>query len=277
MAKQNGKSQDNKQQPAKKDTAKATVTQAQAGKPATATTIGEKKEVIKQTSNSNPQSRIAILVGIALLIIAGIIGLALLLNSRNQNTGNDNNQPVSGTGAVTVEDKNNSSSSSGNINGEGASTDKNNNGSTSNNSNNSSNSGTNTGTNTNTNSGSSNTNTATGNTTAPQQSSTSSSETSSSTAALKTGHSQAGYDKSLAVQKRINENGVWEATQYTKGDILSGPYTVQKGDTLWQIANGFYGDPFQWHKIENANFGSIGYLPNGEHALIWPNQVLSLP
>ncbi len=268
MAKENEKPQNNKQQPSKKDGANANNIPA-----STQATVGEKKEVIKKTTTTNPQSRLAILVGIALLIIAGIIGLALLLNSRNQPKLEDNNQPVSG--AVTVEenkpDSNSTKNAEGNVDGNGASTgnttDKNTEtNSTETNNNNTSGETTN-----------SNTNSTSENTTAPAQTSTTTSESNTSSKALKTGHSQAGYDKSLAVQKRINENGVWEATQYSKGDILAGPYTVQSGDTLWQIANGYYGDPYQWHKIEGANSSAIGYLPNGEHALIWPNQVLTLP
>ncbi len=99
----------------------------------------------------------------------------------------------------------------------------------------------------------------------------------SSSSTTNTGHSETGFAKMLANVAEINRNGVWKATQYSKGDIVSKTYVVQKGDTLWQIAKGYYGSGFQWKKILNANSSKIGFLPNGEQALILPNQVLTIP
>jgi len=53
-------------------------------------------------------------------------------------------------------------------------------------------------------------------------------------------------------------------------------HTVVKGDTLWDIAQDFYGSGFEWTKIANANPGKIGTLPNG-NSLIIPGQVLAIP
>lgn len=50
-------------------------------------------------------------------------------------------------------------------------------------------------------------------------------------------------------------------------------YTVQHGDTLWDIASRAYGDPEDWDTIYAANKGVIGDNPN----LIKPGQVLSIP
>jgi nucleoid-associated protein YgaU len=69
----------------------------------------------------------------------------------------------------------------------------------------------------------------------------------------------------------------WIANDYKQGDITGNSYTVKSGDTLWEIAEAVYGDGFQWVKILNANSGSIGFLPNGSQALIFPGQVLTLP
>lgn len=69
----------------------------------------------------------------------------------------------------------------------------------------------------------------------------------------------------------------WVANDYKKGDIKAGSYTVVRGDTLWEIAEAAYGDGTQWVKILNANIGSVGFLPNGQQALIVPGQVLVLP
>ncbi|MEO6729526.1 MAG: hypothetical protein ABIM99_06420 [Candidatus Dojkabacteria bacterium] len=96
---------------------------------------------------------------------------------------------------------------------------------------------------------------------------------------LPSGHTEDGYKKSLSTQTEINMAGYWIPTQYIAGDIpaSNGKYTVQYGDTLWWIAAGHYGDPFKWTTIESSNYAQIGFLPNGEHALIFPNQVLVLP
>ena len=64
---------------------------------------------------------------------------------------------------------------------------------------------------------------------------------------------------------------------YKKGDIKAGSYSVKSGDTLWEIAEGLYGDGSAWTKILDANKGSIGFLASGEQALIVPGQVLVLP
>lgn len=69
----------------------------------------------------------------------------------------------------------------------------------------------------------------------------------------------------------------WAATNYEKGDIKGTSYTVRSGDTLWEIAEGLYGNGAEWTKILDANKGSIDLLPNGQQALIRPGQVLVLP
>jgi len=50
-------------------------------------------------------------------------------------------------------------------------------------------------------------------------------------------------------------------------------YTVQHGDTLWDIASRAYNDPEDWDTIYAANKGVIGNNPN----LIKPGQVLNIP
>src|SRR5947209_10542249 len=50
-------------------------------------------------------------------------------------------------------------------------------------------------------------------------------------------------------------------------------YTVQAGDTLWDIAQRAYNDPEDWDTIYDANKHVIGNDPN----LIKPGQVLQIP
>jgi nucleoid-associated protein YgaU len=69
----------------------------------------------------------------------------------------------------------------------------------------------------------------------------------------------------------------WTASDYKSGDIKAGNYTVKSGDTLWEIAEGLYGNGAAWTKILDANKGSVGFLANGTQALIVPGQVLVLP
>lgn len=102
-------------------------------------------------------------------------------------------------------------------------------------------------------------------------------EMTSSITTVRTGHSQEGLNKSLNNQAQIEENGVWLPTQYEPGDIERNIYVVQLGDTLWQIASGYYGTGIEWSKILSANSNQIGFLPSGEQALIYPGQILTLP
>lgn len=99
----------------------------------------------------------------------------------------------------------------------------------------------------------------------------------SSIETVRTGHSPLGLQKSLDNQLLINNKGNWNATQYTKGDIIANNYLVQLGDTLWQIANAKYGNGNEWTNILNLNKDKIGFLPNGEQALIYPGQIINLP
>lgn len=69
----------------------------------------------------------------------------------------------------------------------------------------------------------------------------------------------------------------WIATDYEEGDISGSSHIVKSGDTLWEIAEARYGNGADWTKILDANSSDIGYLPNGQQALIVPGQTLVLP
>ena len=74
-----------------------------------------------------------------------------------------------------------------------------------------------------------------------------------------------------------SQQAMWTANDYSQGEIKSGSYTVKAGDTLWEIAEGVYGNGADWTKILEANKGSVGFLANGQQALIMTGQVLTLP
>ncbi len=57
--------------------------------------------------------------------------------------------------------------------------------------------------------------------------------------------------------------------------IRATTYTVERGDTLWSIAEKMYGDPYQYTKILDAN-PQLGRLPDG-NVLIHAGNVLNLP
>ncbi|NTV30896.1 LysM peptidoglycan-binding domain-containing protein [candidate division WWE3 bacterium] len=57
-------------------------------------------------------------------------------------------------------------------------------------------------------------------------------------------------------------------------------YTVQRGDTLWSIAQKLYGDGNRWHDIFNATENHLSYRtgPNGsQYPLIHSGNVLVIP
>lgn len=60
------------------------------------------------------------------------------------------------------------------------------------------------------------------------------------------------------------------------GTSTARSYKVVRGDTLWSIADHFYGSGFSWTKIRDANASSIKQLPNGR-PLITVGQVLRIP
>ena len=69
----------------------------------------------------------------------------------------------------------------------------------------------------------------------------------------------------------------WVATDYQEGDISGSSYVVKSGDTLWEIAEAKYGNGADWTKILETNSSEVGYLLNGQQALIVPGQTLVLP
>lgn len=76
--------------------------------------------------------------------------------------------------------------------------------------------------------------------------------------------------------RAIEKTGKWQATDYQAGEIVTGNYTVKLGDTLWEIAEAVYGSGFKWQEILLANQNIIEFLPNGQQALIYPGQVLTI-
>lgn len=87
-----------------------------------------------------------------------------------------------------------------------------------------------------------------------------------------------GTDVSVTMEKGESTTlfGQWVANDYQPGDIEQGEYTVREGDTLWELAEGAYGDPYVWGDILAQNSNDVGYLPNGQQALIFPGQVLTI-
>jgi nucleoid-associated protein YgaU len=57
------------------------------------------------------------------------------------------------------------------------------------------------------------------------------------------------------------------------GDV---EYVVTQGDTLWQIADKFYGSGFEWYRLRDANPNLVSTLSNGR-PLITPGQHLLIP
>ena len=66
----------------------------------------------------------------------------------------------------------------------------------------------------------------------------------------------------------------WAAVYHTGGSINGQTYTVQRGDTLWEIARGRYGTALEWQKVADAN--NISYDSLG-HPILHSGDVLKLP
>jgi len=65
----------------------------------------------------------------------------------------------------------------------------------------------------------------------------------------------------------------WPEEDLVDEDVRVNNYTVQSGDSLWEIAVAVYGDGYQWTNIYEANRSDIGPNPG----LINPGQVLVMP
>lgn len=66
---------------------------------------------------------------------------------------------------------------------------------------------------------------------------------------------------------------VKKANSRTSNKVTPKTYTVVKGDSLWKIAQKFYGNGSQYTKIYDANKSTIGGNPN----LIYPGQTFTIP
>lgn len=93
---------------------------------------------------------------------------------------------------------------------------------------------------------------------------------------VETGHSKIGYEKSMETQNEIITQNEWLATDYQPTDIASNQYTVQLGDTLWEISEAYLGSGIYWTNIMENNLDKIGFLPDGSRALIHPGDILNL-
>jgi|GEM_PF-3457011 len=64
------------------------------------------------------------------------------------------------------------------------------------------------------------------------------------------------------------------AAKTTSEEVFSGPvYVVQKGDSLWKIAQSTSGDPYHWIAIYSQNQQLIGPNPG----IIYPGMLLNMP
>ena len=84
----------------------------------------------------------------------------------------------------------------------------------------------------------------------------------------------------LNLSQAMNQ-GTQQATSSGSGNTESAPepapeyieYTVERGDSLWKIAQDVYGDGNLWTKIYDENEDVIG----GNPGLIYPGQVFNIP
>ncbi|MCL2563610.1 MAG: SH3 domain-containing protein [Oscillospiraceae bacterium] len=89
-----------------------------------------------------------------------------------------------------------------------------------------------------------------------------------------------GYRTSIALRRVIE--GYWDDT--ADGQQGGQTYTVVSGDSLWRIAQRFYGNGAQWRRIFDANRDVIeaearrrGFANSNNGNRIWPGTVLVIP
>jgi len=85
---------------------------------------------------------------------------------------------------------------------------------------------------------------------------------------------EAGTELKIPNLSEAQKVTVQDLATTVKKQITGNSYTVQRGDTLWDIAQRAYGNGFEWTRIDNANH--IGRLPNG-NPLIHAGNVLVIP
>jgi hypothetical protein len=95
--------------------------------------------------------------------------------------------------------------------------------------------------------------------------------------AIKANDSQAQFNTKKDTNSERGQYLVWTVNDYKNGDIHKGTYVVKDGDTLWEIAEGVYGDGSMWVNILAANSDSVGFLANGQQALIYAGQAITIP
>lgn len=71
-------------------------------------------------------------------------------------------------------------------------------------------------------------------------------------------------------------SGTASTTTLSKPSGGNVTYVVRSGDTLWEIAQNFYGSGFDWRRIRDANQDKVKTLANGR-ALIVSGQHLTIP
>lgn len=81
------------------------------------------------------------------------------------------------------------------------------------------------------------------------------------------------YATRATLVKLLEKASAQPETSNTQTSASGGSYTVQKGDSLWKIAQESLGDGSRWREIYELNRGAIGDNPN----LIQPGMVLTLP
>ena len=79
---------------------------------------------------------------------------------------------------------------------------------------------------------------------------------------------------SIGGKKGSYDASNWKANDYEPNSKTGDTYTVHSGDTLWEVAEAFYGNGADWVKIAQAN--NVGYLANGA-PLIHSGNVLTIP
>jgi len=71
------------------------------------------------------------------------------------------------------------------------------------------------------------------------------------------------------IRGQENQNEKYSQNEYSQSKNNEIKYVIKKGDTLWDLAEKYYGSGFEYHKIIEKNPGKTFKFADGRQGLIY--------